>query len=322
MAIGLIDRIWMDSLKVWVIKDSFENLKLEQDELKRRVIIEELITREDIKMILQGLTNISNDALVNNVSISWAWMVKVKLFSSIHGSLRYHIFSPKFEENDLSIMQFDDNPHIHWFQAYSHVVHWNIIENTFNLVKLNEHEDVIYQNFLTSFGEINQAAQQWIVNLFKNKEYNLANEEVFWQLLPKYKNYYRQIRNFYTIFDSIKGFDATGDLVEKFFNVWTGSFTPIMQRKIKKWEHYHLSAETAHTIAKGEDDTITVFLTDDTFESMWFKKNKDTFLRGHGQQFPHLQPDQCIRKQSESKVNKWIIEIIKDVTQNALESMR
>ncbi len=124
--------------------------------------------------------------------------------------------------------------------------------------------------------------------IISNKKINLS-DNILEKLNNKYDFMPLDILGLNTIFDSIKKTDKNWKIInEEFIGLWVYKITKIWERFIKQWDRYILKSENWHKVNILKK-TSTLFLSDLTYRSKWFKKEKSNLLRWHAKLFPFMQ---------------------------------
>ncbi|HMY80629.1 MAG TPA: hypothetical protein PK048_02180 [Candidatus Absconditabacterales bacterium] len=289
----LIDSMGLGSNLVTHIKQTFYQLSKEPMESKRMSFLESCLEKDSILCILQGITNLPENTIKQGLTISGAGMIKIKIYESPYGSLRFHIFNT-LNRKLFGNMDFDENPHVHAFQGFSHVLLGTIVERIYSVHNLSNSESILYHNFLHYVQSCSKTTQQHIIQVLHNKGYQ-GNYFINNNMPLLFRKHLDQLKTYYTFFDSIKKKDPQGNLVEYFFEQGVGKMILTNTRTIKQSESYNLYAENAHVIDNQNHKGATLFLTDETYQTCQFPKSKNIVLRGHGQHLPWRQPQAILR---------------------------
>lgn len=265
------------------ILSQFEKLWTTHEEVHRKDILENIISKIDIERLIEKIKQSNTDDLLENTIISWAWMIKIKILEHQNGSIRLHMFDP----DNLSSNLFNNvewEPHIHDFQWISKILLWQIFEESYQTYEPKKNQIEQYNLFLNRAKHLNNNKQQQI--LWEIEETNIKDEDAL-NIISQNNLDSSNIIDLYHIYDSIKN-NSKKEIIETFNDIWILWFKKDWTRIIKSGETYFLPADRWHKII-NKSKAITLFINDKTYKSCWFMKNKNTILRGHGKKFPRLQ---------------------------------
>lgn len=300
----LIDKLFIP----WMLKekliDWINDLWKINTESIRAKLISTLLIQDEISVLLEGILSLDNNALKEYISVSGAGMIKLKIVDTEDWQVRYHIFLP--ELNELADTDFDENPHVHDFQACSHVMLGYIDEERFDVKEMSDLQKSIYNNLLHKRETIENAKRNFYVQQIKKVDWYI---DIDWLVFDP-----NGLKDCFTFFDSSKHINSTWDLVEEFYKIWTWRFEKKDNRTIYWNNRYFLDADTAH-IVKSKEKTATVFVADTTYASRWYKKKNHVFLRWHGMRFFDEQPKQVVRSNPSNKLKiNQVIDVVKQIT--------
>lgn len=307
------------------ILSQFEELKNNKlNELLRLEILRTIWTSTIINYILKELSNIDyhtfTEQILPNIVISGAGMIKIKLLTHPFGKIRLHIWP----SDSLPLMWKNlwGNCHIHDFQAYSHVLSWEIYEESFKVYKMTEEENKIYSIFLKRILGLDIIKQEDISNIlewiFIWKETSNHFIDIFCHEF-NIKPYMLAQRH--TFFTWERYVNTENNPVESFQIHGNYNFELIWKRTILAWEAYFLPIEQWHRIYTNWD-TMTFFVTDTSYKHGAIPDNGHTLLNGHGKRYP--------RKQLllESRNSDWynlesnvIYETVKNICKSTLKNL-
>ncbi len=273
--------MWLDEKLTARFSTSFEKLHTFSLTKERSAILQSLTEDSVVSNILSFLKDLDYDNFLrikSSISVSWAWMVKYKVFSSPNGEVRYHIF-PK---NTLTHLEHSvwGNCHVHDFQAYSKVLMWEIIEKWYTISKITQEQLLKYNHFVTTLNSMYTKKELEAMSLSLD---DIMHDSTCWV-----ESTFEEVFPIHTVFDSEKRIDKNTWEIEIFKNIWVYSFDYTWERNIKWWDVYYLPAENWHRVSIS-DDTSTLFVTDTTYQQWTIKKDEEVFLRWHGKRFPQLQ---------------------------------
>lgn len=306
-----------------VIK-KYEKLWQNTNEESRWDILKTMVTKSVIGDILNWVTKMTDDDLSKILVISWAWMLKLRLFESRYWSIRYHIFIPSLVIRDLMGYQIWEETHVHDFQAHSNVLLWEVHENRYTVHNIDEKQHEIYTEQHEFDDHIALSTLELYEKSYKSKDFDEKDRQK--KLQSDYQNWYIKytakefdtIRNVYTVFDSKKFINENGQQAEWFFPVGLKKFEPKDQRIVKAWESYFLHAEHAHRILPTKWISSTIFATDSTYDPVIRPKKDNILMRWHGKRHPTIQKTMIIRDAPNIKKQHKALEYIRNATYQAL----
>jgi len=262
-------------------------------EITRADILKSLCSENIIKDILQSFSNMNKNLFTNdvqpNVVVSGAWMIKVKLFTHPFWKIRFHI--RPWQSIGNSIDQIGWNCHIHDFQAFSHVLLWEIEEECYDVISMDKDSSIMYHSFLQEVAKRNILDQNSIFDILEKGliGHNISNPIIdgFCKtnlLAPT------TLAQRHTFFVGKRYKNKSWDAVETFERWWDYSFIFKGKRTIEQGCGYFLPVDQGHRIST-KWDTATLFITDTTYKHWALPESGKQLVNWHGKRFPWLQKE-------------------------------
>lgn len=276
----------------------FDSLSYVKQTKDRANILDSILNGTFEKEILSILSWLKYDQFMkkvrNSMIVSWAWMIKIRLFEHRNWAIRYHIFNKDL--NNKILNNHWEDPHVHDFQAYSRVVLGEVMESRFNISIPNSNVIQGYKLFLDQFN-------QW-------EYFESDNKHISWN----------NFHNLYTFFSENRN---EVNWIDSFKKLWVYQLDSMKVRNIKQNEKYFLDSSIAHSIWI-KDDSATICVMDKTFK-YWNKvgcHSNKKILRWHWVRIPQNQKKSIERKNENYWLDsKKLFELCKTTSLRALSTM-
>lgn len=220
------------------------------------------------------------------IFISWAWMIKIRLVENEFWRFHYHFFWL-----DCITKEIINNKHVHSFQAISNVLSWKIKEELYSFNKLKNFDLSKYNlidNFMRSLWSIEQKVViNYLDLILVWKE--CKKPSFFNNFLIKNNISVSDILEVHIIYNSIKEQSNNWSIKKEVFkSIWMCNLKYLWDRLISSWDLYVLKSENWHKVNILEESS-TLFLSDISYRSKWYRKDNSTLMRWHAKRFAFMQ---------------------------------
>ena len=132
------------------IKTGFSDLPKLCSEESRASIIQDIVSKDVTARIVGYFQDLRFCEFAKDVApyltLSWAWMIKIKLFTSPHGELRLHIFPTMWLGEAAEKIW--GNCHVHDFQSFSRVLLGKVVEEQYTICPSDNETNTLFDKML------------------------------------------------------------------------------------------------------------------------------------------------------------------------------